>query len=269
MDDIADEFVNFLYAFFDEYQEMKDKDFFMTGESYAGKYIPAMSRAILDYNEKDPRRMTTKINLKASMIGDPYSYPVKERTEMHNVGYSLGILEDQHMSQVGWLEQQCDIAFSQNSSDQGQICENIMDYIVAVSGGVDQYDSRYFSYDVDPKLNLPDRFFNEAERKLEFYNAINIGWIPKDPKFASGDNSGGVGDALANDQLLSYTDYFRQLRERKHPVLVYYGEFDMKDGPRQQQEQAKAFGLPDDFFKQSRKIYYLVREEDEVGGYFR
>jgi hypothetical protein len=46
---------------------------------------------------------------------------------------------------------------------------------------------------------LPSIFFNTASRKQDFYNAINIGWSPKDPAFGSGDGTGGVADALAVD----------------------------------------------------------------------
>ena len=78
-----------------------------------------------------------------------------------------------------------------------------------------------------------------APRKLEFYNAINIGWSPKIPIFGSGDGTGGVAKALAGDQLVSYTPLFSELLAKKMPILVYFGEFDMKDGPRSQHEWIK------------------------------
>jgi carboxypeptidase C (cathepsin A) len=40
MQDGADEFVNFLIGFYNLHPEFKSVPFFITGESYAGKYIP-------------------------------------------------------------------------------------------------------------------------------------------------------------------------------------------------------------------------------------
>lgn len=50
-------------------------------------------------------------------------------------------------------------------------------------------------------MSLSGVFIATAPRRKEFYNAINIGWSPKDPIF----QSEGVGEALASDQLVSYT----------------------------------------------------------------
>lgn len=50
MGDGADEFVNFLVAFYMKYPEFKTRHFLITGESYAGKYIPIFGHHVLLYN---------------------------------------------------------------------------------------------------------------------------------------------------------------------------------------------------------------------------
>ena len=52
MGDGADEFVNFLIAFYAKYPEFKTRHFLITGESYAGKYIPIFGHHVLLYNQK-------------------------------------------------------------------------------------------------------------------------------------------------------------------------------------------------------------------------
>ena len=47
---------------FKEFPVLQDKDLYMTGESYAGKYIPRFSWALHEDGG---------FNLKASLIGDP------------------------------------------------------------------------------------------------------------------------------------------------------------------------------------------------------
>jgi serine carboxypeptidase-like clade 4 len=72
-DGVADDIYEFLVNFFDLHPEYKNLDFFITGESYAGHYIPAISARIVQGNKDGGR---TKVNLKGSAIGngwvDPY-----------------------------------------------------------------------------------------------------------------------------------------------------------------------------------------------------
>ena len=56
---------------------LQPNDFFMFGESYAGKYIPSLGRYIHDQNVNDPNEF---INLKGMGIGhgdmDPYNMDI-------------------------------------------------------------------------------------------------------------------------------------------------------------------------------------------------
>jgi len=70
---LAEDFYRFLVRFLEKYPEYKKRSMFITGESYAGKYIPAISAKIVAENNAD-------IALVGSAIGnglvDPYSqYP--------------------------------------------------------------------------------------------------------------------------------------------------------------------------------------------------
>lgn len=69
----AEEFIKFMLAFYNKYPEFKTRDFFITGESYAGKYIPIFANHTLEYNAKNPN---SKIPLAACLIGDPFTAPV-------------------------------------------------------------------------------------------------------------------------------------------------------------------------------------------------
>lgn len=48
----ADEFVNFMLGFLEKYPEFKTRKFYITGESYAGKYIPIFASHVLRYNKE-------------------------------------------------------------------------------------------------------------------------------------------------------------------------------------------------------------------------
>lgn len=75
MDDGADEFVTFVLAFYDKYPEFKTRQFLITGESYAGKYIPLFAAHVITYNSQNPGRF--QIPLQTVLIGDPFASPLK------------------------------------------------------------------------------------------------------------------------------------------------------------------------------------------------
>ena len=64
------------------YSPFPKKDFYMTGESYAGKYIPRFSWEILQTNKSLGEN---RYNLLASLVGDPYTAPLTQRTHMYLV----------------------------------------------------------------------------------------------------------------------------------------------------------------------------------------
>ena len=64
MKDATDEFVYFLTKLWERFPVLSTKDLYLSGESYAGHYIPRFSEAILKNGS---------FRLKASLIGDPYT----------------------------------------------------------------------------------------------------------------------------------------------------------------------------------------------------
>ena len=67
MEQLTSEFIYFMNQLYETFPDLKGKDLYMTGESYAGHYIPAFSLELL----KDD-----SFNLKASLIGDPDTAPL-------------------------------------------------------------------------------------------------------------------------------------------------------------------------------------------------
>ncbi len=57
-----------LLSFFQKFPEYKGRDFYITGESYAGMYVPNLSSAIIDYNKT---QTNIRINLKGILLGNP------------------------------------------------------------------------------------------------------------------------------------------------------------------------------------------------------
>lgn len=87
MDEAQEQFMNLVTNIWWEFP-LDGLPLYMTGESYAGKYIPQFSWALLQNGQ---------FNLKASLMGDPYTAPLTQNTLMHVVPEALNILDDSNM----------------------------------------------------------------------------------------------------------------------------------------------------------------------------
>lgn len=79
LDEIGDEFVQFMLSFYDEYPVYKDRELVLTGESFAGKYLSYTSRAILDYNDDNSNQF--KFNLNNMILSNPLVDTPTERLQ--------------------------------------------------------------------------------------------------------------------------------------------------------------------------------------------
>ncbi|XP_058078157.1 serine carboxypeptidase-like 46 [Magnolia sinica] len=64
----AQENLNFLLSWFEEFPRYRDSDLYLTGESYAGHYIPQLAALVVEYNKKPNIK---PIKLKAIALGNP------------------------------------------------------------------------------------------------------------------------------------------------------------------------------------------------------
>ncbi|CAH1107291.1 unnamed protein product [Psylliodes chrysocephalus] len=68
---VGDDMYEAIYQFFQLFPLLQSNEFFIAGESYAGKYIPAVAYSILKKNPSDE----IKINLKGLAIGNGFTDP--------------------------------------------------------------------------------------------------------------------------------------------------------------------------------------------------
>ncbi|ODM90366.1 Venom serine carboxypeptidase [Orchesella cincta] len=88
-DQVGQDLYSAITQFLTLFPEFVERDFYVSGESYAGKYIPAISHKIHLENQKSPK---VKVNLKGMAIGDGFTDPVN----MLNYGeylHSVGLLD--------------------------------------------------------------------------------------------------------------------------------------------------------------------------------
>ena len=135
MEDGANEVVTFLKEFVKLYPEYGDgkRPFVITGESYAGKYIPHITRKV---------RLNTSLNITSALIGNPFTAPIRQRISTHLVAKDVGIIDSQHMNQVAALRRRCEESISTSWMNGIDDCEQTMNYIDEVAGNILSYDAR-------------------------------------------------------------------------------------------------------------------------------
>lgn len=85
---IGQDLYNALLQFYQLFPELQKNDFFVTGESYAGKYVPAVSYTIHKNNPASKQ----KINLKGLAIGNGLSDP-ENQLKYGDYLYQLGLID--------------------------------------------------------------------------------------------------------------------------------------------------------------------------------
>lgn len=84
-----------LEQFFVLFPELQKNDFFVTGESYAGKYVPAVSHLIHQHNQK----RQFKINLKGLAIGNGFCDP-EHQLRYGDYLYQLGLIDSEQEAEM-------------------------------------------------------------------------------------------------------------------------------------------------------------------------
>ncbi|KAJ7520330.1 hypothetical protein O6H91_19G001300 [Diphasiastrum complanatum] len=84
--------VLFLLGWFKKFPEYKNRAFYVTGESYAGHYVPQLAASLLDYN-KNSKSHT--FNLKGIFIGNPLLNSKIDTPSTYDFFWSRGMISDE------------------------------------------------------------------------------------------------------------------------------------------------------------------------------
>ncbi|KAE8647184.1 serine carboxypeptidase-like 42 [Cucumis sativus] len=91
-DSTARDMLTFMLKWYDKFPAFKDRSFFLTGESYAGHYIPQLADAILDYNIHSK---AFKFNIKGVAIGNPLLNLDRDAQATYEFFWSHGMISDE------------------------------------------------------------------------------------------------------------------------------------------------------------------------------
>ncbi|KAL9165676.1 hypothetical protein ABFS82_06G186400 [Erythranthe guttata] len=219
---VSDDLYDFLQAFFKEHPELADNDFYITGESYAGHYIPAFAARVHQGNKA---KEGIHVNLKGFAIGNGLTDPAVQYGAYADYALDMGIIKQTEHDRINKVLPLCETAIKLCGTDGTLscmaaylVCNTIFSSIIARAGDINYYDIRKkcegsLCYDFS---NL-EKFLNQKSVR----SAIGVG----DIEFVSCSTS--VYQAMLMDWMRNLEVGIPALLEDGVKLLIYAGEYDL------------------------------------------
>ncbi|ESR66817.1 serine carboxypeptidase-like 29 [Citrus sinensis] len=126
----AEDSLKFLLKWLERFSQFKGRDFYISGESYGGHYVPQLSKAIIRHNQATGEKA---INLKGYMVGNALTDDYHDYLGLFQFWWSAGLISDDTYKQLNLL---CDYeSFVHPSSS----CDKVLEVADNELGNIDQY----------------------------------------------------------------------------------------------------------------------------------
>lgn len=219
---VGEDMYDFFQAFFQAHPEYARNDFFITGESYAGHYVPAVATRL---HKALKKKEGVPINLKGFAIGNGLTQPDIQYAAYADYALDMNLISVSDHAQLSKLYPAC-AASIKLCGPKGTIgciaaliiCQSIFSSILVIAGNINYYDVRKecqgaLCYDFS---NLDTFMNNETTRE-----ALGVG----NRKFVA--CSPLVHEAMIVDWMKNLEKGIPALLEDGINLLVYAGEYDL------------------------------------------
>ncbi|KAF6214174.1 hypothetical protein GE061_008913 [Apolygus lucorum] len=153
--------------FFTMFPDLQKNEFYVTGESYAGHYVPALGHAI---HQKNPKA-AIKINLAGVAIGDGWIDPVYMMV-YDDYLYQHGFIDGKTQQKMKKLEANVVKLINEKKFHQANnVWNNVLALFSTAAGNVDIYDYLV----VDGSADWPDTSMSEYLAKPAVRKSIHVG----------------------------------------------------------------------------------------------
>ncbi|KAI4304701.1 hypothetical protein MLD38_040175 [Melastoma candidum] len=220
---VSNDLYDFLQGIFKQYPDYATNDFFITGESYAGHYIPALASRVQKGNEE---KEGIHINLKGFAIGNGLTNSGVQYVAYPEYAWDMDLIDQSTRDDINVnlvpdcadAVDLCNLEGGDACGEAYQTCEKVFSKIVNLQNGINFYDIRKkcvgsLCYDFS-KL---EPFLNSRNVK----EALGV----KDVGFVS--CSTVVYSAMTNDMMQNLDVGIPALLEAGINVLIYAGEYDL------------------------------------------
>ncbi|CAI2166925.1 9411_t:CDS:10 [Funneliformis geosporum] len=230
---VSQQFLLFLDEFFEIFPEYADDDMYLSGESYAGTFIPYIASSILKRNSARKTPENKKYGLKGIAIGNGWIDPASHYNAYYTFSVEKGLLDGEDKNTAEKQLEECMKVQKKKPAIHLDICEQILQTILKHSKNktgenetcINQYDIRDHS-DTYPSCGFRWPYelstITEYLRRPDVIGAIHaerqqIGWV---------ECNLGIGRDFDNDpdppSVTLLPDLLKQI-----DVLLYNGDQDL------------------------------------------
>ncbi|XP_057953064.1 serine carboxypeptidase-like [Malania oleifera] len=219
---VSNDLYDFLQAFFAAHSQFAKNDFYITGESYAGHYIPAFASRV---NQGNKVKEGIHINLKGFAIGNGLTNPAIQYEAYTDYALSMGLINETDYRNINKGIPACEDAIKLCGTDGEStciqsyvVCTNIFNQIMELIPDANYYDIRKkCDGDLCYDFSNMEKFLNQKSVR----NVLGVGKI----EFVS--CSSKVYDAMVVDWMRNLEVGIPALLDDGIKLLVYAGEYDL------------------------------------------
>ncbi|XP_050518286.1 venom serine carboxypeptidase-like [Diabrotica virgifera virgifera] len=248
---VAADLYEALHQFFTLFYQYQHQDFYVTGESYAGKYVPAISYKIHQANTE----AELKINLKGLAIGNGHTDPI-EQIHYAEYAYQIGVIDLNARNILQGTQQRVvELIKSEDYAEAYDLWSDIIQTIQEFSA-LNIYNYLTIKDTVNDETEMNEFLSTEEVRK-----AIHVGnatFNPPDEVYANLEEDFPKSEALHVAELLKY-----------YRVLIYSGQTDLMIPYVLTESYLQNLKFPgsDDYAKAERIVWHDENDPDVVAGY--
>ncbi|XP_047337838.1 serine carboxypeptidase II-2-like [Impatiens glandulifera] len=252
----------FLLKWFERFPEYKDRDFYITGESYAGVYAPQLADLIRYKNEKAGKQI---IRLKGIMIGNPDINHFTDEKGTYDYLWSHALLSDETHSLI---MKYCFKSPHFSSKKDYLKCSNLQDKAYNESGNIDLYSIYALTCHIPKNATLPvspptpkqGTYDQCVDHYVDSY--LNLPYVQKAL------HAKPTSWVLCSTPSYNWTDYtdsmfstYHRLIDTHIKILIYSGDADSVVSVTSTRYSLDALNL------EVIKPWHPWIEDNEVGGY--
>lgn len=213
------EYGKHLYVFIKKFigldSSFKTRPIYITGESYAGKYVPAIGWYILMRDRFLP--VEKRVNLHGLAIGNGLTEPVFQVSTHAMHAYNLGLINIRQRYELDRLQNEAMDLVNGNWTAATDARNKVLNYLQSATGLATLYDFRRMRpYDSDWVVE----FLKDPDVKKAL--GVNESMVFEE--------CSDVVGAVLHDDVMKSVRYMVEFLVTRTKVLLYQGQCDLRDG---------------------------------------
>jgi len=242
------------------HDEAANAKWYISGESYAGRYVPATAYWILNLNEQiaEGKLEGHSIDLQGILVGDGFVHGVSQRLAQIDAAQTAAIYSPIQYKQAKTLGVKCQNSYATNDPNAYLICNNLFVYPANISG----IDLMAMNMPAVMTANLTpglDDYLNDPQT-VAILHANTTKKTGKPYLGFSTDAYNALSGEILNSSIV-YIDYLLP----KIPCLFYEGNFDGRDGSYSAYAWFKLLKSPYDIMVNVTRNIWFNTEGNPVG----